>query len=71
MAVRTHLGWPWKAALAIGLVLLVGGMWWLGFDFGQILGGFNRKEIDQHIATLEADTATAQREASGLRARNS
>jgi hypothetical protein len=71
MAVRTHLGWPWKAALAIGLVLLVGGMWWLGFDFGQILGGFNRKEIDQRIATLEADAATAQREAAGLRARNS
>ena len=71
MAVRTHLGWPWKAALAIGLVLLVGGMWWLGFDFGQILGGFNRKEIDQRIATLAADTATAQHEATGLRARNS
>jgi hypothetical protein len=71
MAVRTHLGWPWKAALAIGLVLLVGGMWWLGFDVGQILGGFNRKEIDQRIATLEADTATAQRESSALRARNS
>jgi uncharacterized coiled-coil protein SlyX len=71
MAVRTHLGWPWKAALAAGLVLLVGGMWWLGFDFGQILGGFNRKEIEQRIATLEADAATAQREATALRARNS
>lgn len=71
MAVRTHLGWPWKAAIAAALLLLVGGMWWLGYDFGQILGGFNRKEIDQRIATLEADAATAQREASELRARNS
>jgi hypothetical protein len=71
MAVRTHLGWPWKAALAAGLLLLVGGMWWLGFDIGQIFGGLNRKEIEQHIATLEADAATAQRDASALRARNS
>lgn len=71
MAVRTHLGWPWKAALAAGLLILVGGMWWLGFDFGQILGGFNRKEIEQRIATLEADAATAQQEAAALRARTS
>lgn len=70
MAVRTHLGWPWKAALAAALVALVGGMWWWGFDFGQILGGFNRREVEQHIATLEADAATAQREAAELRARN-
>jgi hypothetical protein len=71
MAVRTHLGWPWKVALAAGLVALVGGMWWLGFDFGQILGGFNRREIEQRIATLEADAGTAQREASELRSKNS
>ena len=71
MAVRTHLGWPWKAALGVALLALVGGMWWLGFDFGQILGGFNRKEIDQRIATLEADAATAQRESAALRTRNS
>ena len=26
-------------------------MWWWGFDFGQIFGGFNRKEIEARIAT--------------------
>jgi len=42
MAVRTHLPWPWRAAIAASLLALVGGMWWWGFDFGQIFGGFNR-----------------------------
>lgn len=70
MAVRTHLAWPWKAGLAVGLIAVVAGMWWWGFDFGQFLGGFNRRENEQRILTLEADTATAQREAVALRARN-
>jgi len=70
MAVRTHLGWPWKALIAMALAGVIGGMWWWGFDFGQILGGFNRDEIEQRIATLQADTATAQSEATALRSRN-
>ena len=63
MAVRTHLGWPWRAALALALVALIGGMWWWGFDFGQIFGGFNRKEIEQQLATLEADAPRHAQEA--------
>ena len=70
MAVRTRLAWPWRFAIAIAFVGTIAGMWWWGFDFGQILGGFNRRENEQRIATLTADTLTAQREATELRARN-
>ena len=68
MAVRTNLAWPWKAGLAIGLVAAIAGMWWWGFDFGQFLGGLNRHENEQRLATLAADTATAQCESAELRA---
>ena len=70
MAVRTRLPWPWRFAIAVGFLLAIAGMWWWGFDFGQLLGGFNRRENEQRIATLTADTLTAQREAAELRARN-
>jgi hypothetical protein len=71
MAVRTHLSWPWRIGLAAGAVAVVAGMWWWGFDFGQILGGFNRKEVEARIATLAADLATVREEAAALRAQNS
>ena len=71
MAVRTHLGWPWRAAVALALVALIGGMWWWGFDFGQIFGGFNRKAIEQQLATAEADATRFAQEAAALRQSNS
>jgi hypothetical protein len=71
MAVRTQHGWPWQLGAAVVFAAVVAGMWWLGFDFGQLLGGFNRREIEGQIATLSADTATAQRESADLRAANS
>jgi hypothetical protein len=49
----------------------VGGMWWWGFDFGQIFGGFNRKEIEARVATLEIDDAKHSAEATALRAQAS
>ena len=71
MAVRTHLGWPWRAAVALALVALIGGMWWWGFDFGQIFGGFNRKAVEQQLATAEADATRFAQEAAALRQTNS
>lgn len=71
MAVRTHLGWPWRAAIAAGLVALVAGMWWWGFDFGQIFGGFNRKAVESQLATAEADAARYAQESAALRQANS
>ncbi|GIK87306.1 MAG: hypothetical protein KJ018_04470 [Burkholderiales bacterium] len=70
MAVRTHLSWPWRALIVLALAAVIGGMWWWGFDFGQLLGGFNKREIEQRLATLQADATTAQQEAASLRSRN-
>ena len=70
MAVRTHLPWWGRGAIVVSLVAIIAGMWWWGFDFGQILGGFNRKEIETRLASLESDAAKYRAEAAELRARN-
>ena len=70
MAVRTHLSWPWRAVLGVALVAVVGGMWWWGFDFGQIFGGFNRKEVEGQLGTMQADIARLRTETTELRAKN-
>jgi hypothetical protein len=70
MAVRTHLAWPWRALIGLAVGALIVGMWWWGFDFGQLLGGFNRRAIEQQIAALDADAKGAQAEAAALRTRN-
>jgi hypothetical protein len=57
MSVRSRLPWPWRAVVGATLVAVVAGMWWWGFDFGQIFGGFNRKEVEARLATLEAENA--------------
>lgn len=70
MAVRTRLPWWGRGALFAVLLVIVGGMWWLGYDFGQIFGGFDRREIEQRLVTLETDAARLRNEASELRARS-
>jgi hypothetical protein len=70
MAVRTRLPWWGRGALLAVLLAVIGGMWWWGFDFGQILGGFNRKEIEARLVTLESEAAKLRTEATDLRARN-
>jgi hypothetical protein len=60
MSVRTHLSWRWRLPALLGVLALVAGMWWWGFDFGQFLGGFNRSAVAEKQAHLEAD-ATALR----------
>lgn len=69
MAVRTHLSWRWRVPALLGLVALIAGMWWWGFDFGQFLGGFNRSAVAERQARLEADAAAARNENAQLRAR--
>jgi hypothetical protein len=71
MSVRSHLPWPWKAVVGVALLLVIGGMWWWGFDFGQIFGGFNRKAVEAKIATLEAEVLQLRSESAELRTHGS
>jgi hypothetical protein len=71
MAVRTHLPWWGRSAVVITLVAIIAGMWWWGFDFGQIFGGFNRKEVEAKLLTLETENTKLKAEGTELRARNS
>jgi hypothetical protein len=71
MAVRTHLPWWGRGAIVLTLIAIIAGMWWWGFDFGQIFGGFNRKEIESRLVTLEAEAKKLRSEAFELRTRNS
>ena len=71
MAVRTHVPWWGRGAIILALVGIIAGMWWWGFDFGQIFGGFNRKEVEARLVTLEAETKKLRAESFELRARNS
>ena len=71
MAVRTHLPWWGRTALVASLLAVIGGMWWWGFDFGQIFGGFNRKAVEAQLATAEADAKRYAQESAALRQANS
>ena len=71
MAVRTHLPWWGRGAIFVALIGIIAGMWWWGFDFGQIFGGFNRKEVEARLVTLEAETRKLRAEGTELRAKNS
>jgi hypothetical protein len=67
MRVRSDLGWPWRIGVVAVLVALVGGMWWWGYDFGQLFSGFNRSEMKDRIAALETENAKLRDEAAGAR----
>lgn len=67
MRVRSDLGWPWRIVVVAFLAALVGGMWWWGYDFGQLFSGFNRGEMKDRIAALETENAKLRDEAAGAR----
>lgn len=69
MSVRTHLSWRWKVPALLLSVALIAGMWWWGFDFGQILGGFNRSAVAEKQAQMETDLEKATTENARLRTR--
>ena len=70
MAVRIEHSWRLKIPLVLMLVALIGGMWWWGFDFGRFLGGFNRSEVAETRAKLEAEVEELKRDNAQLRARS-
>jgi len=69
MAVRSRLPWPWRAVAGTCVLVVVAGMWWWGFDFGQIFGGFNRKEIEARIVAVEGENAALRKENAQLQAK--
>ena len=69
MAVRSRLPWPWRALLGLVLVAIVAGMWWWGFDFGQLFGGINRQETEARMAALEAGNVELREENARLRSK--
>jgi hypothetical protein len=69
MAVRTHLSWRWRLPALLALGLVIAGMWWWGFDFGQLLGGFNRSAVAAKQAKLEEDLAATREENARLRSK--
>ncbi len=69
MAVRIEHSWKLKIPLVLILLALIGGMWWWGFDFGQFLSGFNRSEVAEARARLEADRDQLKEDNARLRAR--
>ena len=71
MEVRTRFPWWGRGAAAALVAAFIAGMWWWGLDSGQLFSGFNHREIEARVATLEADNATLRTEATVLRTRNS
>jgi len=69
VAVRPQLSWRWKLPALMAVLLVVAGMWWWGFDFGQFLGGFNRSEVEPKLQRLERENAALRAESEGLRLR--
>ncbi len=67
MTVRTQLGWPWRIALLGFLLVVIGGMWWWGFDFGQIFGRAHRSQMSDRLEQLETDNARLTAEVVELR----
>jgi hypothetical protein len=69
MAVRTHLSWRWRVPTLLAIGALTAGMWWWGFDFGQFLGGFERRAVAERQARSDAESTVLQQENALLRAR--
>jgi len=69
MAVRTRLSWRWRLPAILGVLALVAGMWWWGFDFGKFLGGFDRQTVAQAQEPTEAEATTIREENARLRSR--
>jgi Family of unknown function (DUF6776) len=70
-AVSAPMPWWARAATLVGTIAVVVGMWWWGFDFGQIFGGVNRKEVEDRLSTLDAEATRLRGEAADLRGSNS
>ncbi len=71
VAVRTPLPWWSRVAVVLAVVGVFVGMWWWGFDLGQLFGGVNRKELESRLASLDTETVRLRAETAELRMRAS
>lgn len=69
MAVRTRLSWRWRVPAILGVLALVAGMWWWGFDFGKFLGGFDQQPVAHAQEPTEAEATAMREESARLRSR--
>jgi len=70
-ASRRPLPWWGRIVTLAATLAVVLGMWWWGFDLGQIFGGVNRKEVEQRLSTLDDEATRLRSEAAELRGHNS
>lgn len=65
MAVRTELGWPWRAGIALSFLAFAAAIGWWVYGLDQ----FGHHDVAQ-VALLVDERAEAQREAAALRGEN-
>lgn len=70
MAVRSRLPWWGRALIMAALIGAVSGMWWWGFDFGQIFGGLRHDELERRLASLDSEATELRGTTAHLRERN-
>jgi hypothetical protein len=71
MTVTTSLPWWERSAAVLVLTALMAIVVWLAFDFGQIFGSAQRRDIDAQTAALETEAMRLRSDASALRMRYS
>ena len=71
VAVRTSMPWWGRAAVLVATAAVFVGMWWWGFDLGQLFGGVNRKELEARVTALDGESTRLRTETAELRMRTS
>ena len=70
-AVRTPMPFWGRVAVLLVTAGVFVGMWWWGFDLGQLFGGVNRKEVEARMTALDAEATRLRTETADLRTRTS
>jgi len=70
-AVRTPMPWWGRVAVLVATAAVFVGMWWWGFDLGQLFGGVNRKELEARMTALDGEATRLRTETADLRMRTS
>ena len=71
MTVTTRLPWWQRGAAVLALTVVMAGVVWWAFDFGQIFGNVHRQGAEGQTAVLETEAIRLRSDASALRVRYS